>query len=348
VAGLLVWGYFTHLISFILFDIFLHPRTNFLWILYGIFCLVVLNIIAFLILYSYFKVVTTDPGQVPKEWKLTEDELEELESGNTGRLMRNAEKRIREALDQDLHESEDDDKDTESLVKEPDPRQSRQREVITIETKTDGNIRICHKCVARKPDRAHHCSICKRCVLKMDHHCPWVNNCVGFYNYKYFMLFLIYVVLGCTFFCVTSFSTFVRVFSVNAPQHLPTWSDINLIWIYFVSFFFGFALVFFTLYHMKLVFDNTSTIESMEKLRRFQQRHQRNPYDLGFVENFKAVFGRDWKYWFLPTMHSVEGDGIKFHIYQQPLNETPNPDEHVVEIEALENQSDTDVTHPAK
>jgi len=36
--------------------------------------------------------------------------------------------------------------------------------------------RYCKTCKIIKPERSHHCHVCQRCVLKMDHHCPWVMN----------------------------------------------------------------------------------------------------------------------------------------------------------------------------
>ncbi|VVC93576.1 unnamed protein product, partial [Leptidea sinapis] len=42
-----------------------------------------------------------------------------------------------------------------------------------------------------------YCVICGRCILKMDHHCPWINCCVGHKNHGYFTIFLGFAVLGC-------------------------------------------------------------------------------------------------------------------------------------------------------
>mmetsp|Transcript_66578 Transcript_66578/g.206249 ORF Transcript_66578/g.206249 Transcript_66578/m.206249 type:complete len:327 (+) Transcript_66578:173-1153(+) len=65
------------------------------------------------------------------------------------------------------------------------------------EMKRTGLRRHCKWCGKYKPDRCHHCRVCKTCILKMDHHCPWVNNCVGARNQKHFVLFLLYVQLQC-------------------------------------------------------------------------------------------------------------------------------------------------------
>lgn len=49
---------------------------------------------------------------------------------------------------------------------------------------------LCPDCEVIRTPRCRHCTLCKRCVDRFDHHCPWVNNCIGKGNFAYFYLFL--------------------------------------------------------------------------------------------------------------------------------------------------------------
>merc|ERR1719236_105673 len=83
-----------------------------------------------------------------------------------------------------------------------------------------GDRRFCKWCQKYKPDRCHHCRICKCCILRMDHHCPWIYNCVGFRNHKYFFLLIVYSAIDCNIILWTMLGTVVSAVSNSSTPFL--------------------------------------------------------------------------------------------------------------------------------
>ena len=52
-------------------------------------------------------------------------------------------------------------------------------------------VDLCPECKVIRTARSRHCAICNQCVERFDHHCPWINNCVGIKNHNAFLSFLV-------------------------------------------------------------------------------------------------------------------------------------------------------------
>ncbi|KAF4462934.1 palmitoyltransferase PFA3 [Fusarium albosuccineum] len=132
--------------------------------------------------------------------------------------------------------------------------------------KSNGEFRFCKKCQARKPDRAHHCSTCRRCVLKMDHHCPWLATCIGLRNHKAFLLFLIYTTLFCFWdFAVSGSWTWYE--ALSDQDNFDTFLPVNFIMLAVISGIIGIVVGAFTGWHILLASRGQTTIECLEKTR---------------------------------------------------------------------------------
>uniref|UniRef100_A0A8C4R1G8 Palmitoyltransferase n=2 Tax=Eptatretus burgeri TaxID=7764 RepID=A0A8C4R1G8_EPTBU len=185
---------------------------------------------------------------------------------------------------------------------------------LPLFTRTEsGALRYCERCQLIKPDRCHHCSVCDICVLKMDHHCPWVNNCVGFSNYKFFLLFLGYATLYCIFITATVLKYFICYWEDGLPSS-P--AKFHVLFLFFIAAMFAVSLGLLFGYHCWLVSTNVSTLEAF-RAPVFEYGSDRSGFDLGVRSNMRQVFGASPRVWFLPIFSSV-GDGLSFPVKSIP------------------------------
>lgn len=179
----------------------------------------------------------------------------------------------------------------------------------------------CILCRFPKPYRSSHCRECRKCHLKMDHRCPWVNNCIGFYNYKYFYLFMFYV---------TIFGYFVAiVLLVEGIEFLGLQTHQNTAYPYIFLGYSGFTFLvissptFILFYHTYLMLYNKTTIENIREgdescynwcLHRYSSIpliYDVKDYNLGYRLNFIQVMGSNPLLWPIP-IYSSQGDGFVF------------------------------------
>jgi hypothetical protein len=91
---------------------------------------------------------------------------------------------------------------------------------IASDPQLAARYRLCHKSGLYRPPRSHYCSVTGRVVLNMDHFCPWVINTVGFYNRKFFVLFLIYTAASCCWVVLTSLPLLLELREPGAMRAL--------------------------------------------------------------------------------------------------------------------------------
>ncbi|OMJ92273.1 hypothetical protein SteCoe_5046 [Stentor coeruleus] len=97
-----------------------------------------------------------------------------------------------------------------------------------IKLYSDSTNEVCPECFIVRPERSRHCFFCRRCVIKYDHHCQWVNNCIGARNLGAFYTFLLLTLASCILLLYQCINAFILSNSENTIDNISRTAFISV------------------------------------------------------------------------------------------------------------------------
>lgn len=161
---------------------------------------------------------------------------------------------------------------------------------ITRSNDASINLKYCPTCHIWKPARTSHCNVCNCCVLHHDHHCKFLNNCVGPRNYQFFLWFLLCATIGNVLLFILSFIQIFYYKLQTFPLVHRFEQSINL---YPAAFFLAIYSFFTMLYPALLLGFHLVLTSKYLTTREYLNNVWGNRYNPDFVNFFDT--GSMWK-----------------------------------------------------
>lgn len=175
----------------------------------------------------------------------------------------------------------------------------------------------CRNSSQPKPPRSHYDHVTKSLILNMDHYCPWMFNCIGYFNYRYFFNFLWFVTTGLMYGAAICFPAFMNcggkkyrdqvrvsggfqrplkdmvVKHIQANPFIPTPNERSYVALGFMlCLCLGAAVLCLGCFHLYLVLSAQTTIEFHGNVAKKRAGNWTNPYSAGsWKRNWEMIYG---------------------------------------------------------